>query len=89
MGYSFLNFVDAKFIQPFYEEMNAKKWEKFNSEKVCQISYARIQGRAHLEQHFRDSSVMNQNVRAKMTLGCKPSTVYDKKHRRTRQKSEK
>lgn len=62
MGYAFLNFVDAKFIKHIYEEMNERKWEKFNSEKVCQISYARIQGRAELERHFKDSSVMNQIV---------------------------
>lgn len=61
MGYAFLNFVDSKYIKPFYQEMNGKKWEKFNSEKVCKISYARIQGRAELERHFKDSSVMNQN----------------------------
>jgi len=38
----------------------AKKWEKFNSEKIGEIKYARIQGHAALMQHFQYSRVMNQ-----------------------------
>ena len=30
---------------PFYQQYHGKKWEKFNSEKVCDIAYARIQGK--------------------------------------------
>jgi hypothetical protein len=33
-------------IVNFFEEFNGRKWEKFNSEKVCTITYARIQGKA-------------------------------------------
>jgi len=60
VGYAFVNFRDPRFIAPFYEEFNGKKWEKFNSEKICEIKYARIQGRDNLIQHFEYSSVMNQ-----------------------------
>eukprot|EP01017_Pseudomicrothorax_dubius_P007661 TRINITY_DN12406_c0_g3_i7.p1 TRINITY_DN12406_c0_g3~~TRINITY_DN12406_c0_g3_i7.p1 ORF type:complete len:446 (+),score=90.55 TRINITY_DN12406_c0_g3_i7:81-1418(+) len=45
IGYAFINFVDTRFIRRFYEELNGKRWEKFNSEKICSIKYARIQGR--------------------------------------------
>jgi len=62
MGYAFLNFIHPKYVKDFYNEMNNTKWEKFNSEKVCKITYGRIQGRAEVESHFKDSSVMNQNV---------------------------
>jgi hypothetical protein len=61
VGYAFINFVDTRFIAPFYEEFAGKKWEKFNSEKICEIKYARIQGREALIQHFQYSSVMNQS----------------------------
>lgn len=88
MGYSFLNFVNSKSIKPFYEEMNDKKWEKFNSDKVCKISYARIQGRAELERHFKGSSVMSQNVDS-FHPGRQSASVYHQKHRRTGQSSEK
>jgi len=38
---------------------NGKKWEKFNSEKVASLAYARIQGKAALVNHFQHSSLMN------------------------------
>jgi hypothetical protein len=37
-----------------------KKWEKFNSEKICELAYGRIQGLRGLVQHFQNSSVINQ-----------------------------
>ncbi|KAL9651719.1 hypothetical protein ABK040_009333 [Willaertia magna] len=58
VGYAFINFVDAKSIVPFVERFNHKKWEKFNSEKVCDITYARIQGKNNLINHFQNSSLM-------------------------------
>ena len=42
VGYAFINFVDPMFILPFYEDLNAKSWERFNSEKICEITYGRI-----------------------------------------------
>lgn len=30
---------------PFYEDLNNQSWETFNSEKICQITYGRIQGK--------------------------------------------
>eukprot|EP01017_Pseudomicrothorax_dubius_P035042 TRINITY_DN4863_c0_g2_i2.p1 TRINITY_DN4863_c0_g2~~TRINITY_DN4863_c0_g2_i2.p1 ORF type:complete len:218 (+),score=54.48 TRINITY_DN4863_c0_g2_i2:187-840(+) len=61
VGYAFINFIDTRFIRPFCEEFAGKRWEKFNSEKICEIKYARIQGRDALIQHFKYSSVMNQS----------------------------
>jgi hypothetical protein len=37
--------IQPQFIIGLVERFNNKKWEKFNSEKVCHISYARIQVR--------------------------------------------
>jgi hypothetical protein len=49
--------IDADtFVQTF----NDKKWEKFNSEKVASLAYARIQGRNALVSHFQNSSLMNE-----------------------------
>jgi hypothetical protein len=60
VGYAFINFVDYRHIHLFYKEFDGKKWEKFNSEKVCALSYARIQGRLNLEKHFQSSNIMVQ-----------------------------
>jgi len=58
VGYAFINFIDCLSIIPFYNEFHGKKWEKFNSEKVCAITYARIQGKNSLIAHFQNSSLM-------------------------------
>ncbi|XLS90404.1 hypothetical protein HN51_066412 [Arachis hypogaea] len=37
------------------QTFNGKKWEKFNSEKVASLAYARVQGKAALVNHFQNS----------------------------------
>lgn len=63
MGYAFVNFISAKFIREFYQEFHGLRWEKFNSVKVCQVCYGRIQGTAQLERHFEHSNVIQQKDR--------------------------
>ena len=63
VGYAFINFKDLRFIEPFCKRFNQKKWAIFNSEKICSIKYARIQGKEECEKHFKDSSLMKQTVR--------------------------
>ena len=60
VGYAFINFIDLKVIGAFYEEFHCKKWGMFNSEKICEIAYARIQGKVAMEEHFKNSSLMKQ-----------------------------
>lgn len=43
------------------QAFNGKKWEKFNSEKVASLAYARIQGKVALLAHFQNSSLMNED----------------------------
>eukprot|EP01118_Nematostelium_gracile_P011773 TRINITY_DN4235_c0_g1_i4.p1 TRINITY_DN4235_c0_g1~~TRINITY_DN4235_c0_g1_i4.p1 ORF type:complete len:720 (+),score=121.49 TRINITY_DN4235_c0_g1_i4:327-2486(+) len=65
VGYAFINFIGYDFIRSFYEEFNNKRWEKFNSEKVCNITYARIQGKNALIQHFQNSSLMCEDKKCR------------------------
>ena len=60
VGYAFINFIDVCVIQEFYETFHNKKWGMFNSEKICEIAYARIQGKIAMEEHFKNSSLMKQ-----------------------------
>ena len=59
VGYAFINFKKLEDIEPFYNRFNNKRWERFNSEKICEIKYARIQGRDECKSHFRGSSLMS------------------------------
>uniref|UniRef100_A0A1D1Y6Q2 Protein MEI2-like 2 n=2 Tax=Anthurium amnicola TaxID=1678845 RepID=A0A1D1Y6Q2_9ARAE len=63
VGYAFVNMMSPSHIVSFYEAFNGKKWEKFNSEKVASLAYARIQGKAALVAHFQNSSLMNEDKR--------------------------
>ncbi|KAL2475085.1 Protein MEI2-like 1 [Abeliophyllum distichum] len=68
VGYAFINMLSPSQIISFYEAFNGKKWEKFNSEKVACLAYARIQGTAALVAHFQNSSLMNEDKRCRPIL---------------------
>ncbi|KAL5668302.1 hypothetical protein ACJX0J_020523, partial [Zea mays] len=68
VGYAFINMTNAQHIIPFYQTFNGKKWEKFNSEKVASLAYARIQGKTALIAHFQNSSLMNEDKRCRPIL---------------------
>lgn len=51
-----------------WQAFNGKKWEKFNSEKVASLAYARIQGKSALIAHFQNSSLMNEDKRCRPIL---------------------
>ncbi|KAI4343547.1 hypothetical protein L6164_010882 [Bauhinia variegata] len=68
VGYAFINMIDPGQIIPFHQAFNGKKWEKFNSEKVASLAYARIQGKAALIAHFQNSSLMNEDKRCRPIL---------------------
>lgn len=52
------------------QAFNGKRWEKFNSEKVASLAYARIQGKVALVAHFQNSSLMNEDKR------CRPIVFH-------------
>jgi len=61
VGYAFINFIDSTTIASFFEDFNMRKWDRFNSEKVCRLAYARIQGKLAFIEHFRNSSLMYED----------------------------
>jgi protein phosphatase 1 regulatory subunit 42 len=42
VGYAFINFRSYQTILRLADKFAGKKWERFNSEKICQLAYARI-----------------------------------------------
>ncbi|KAF8715429.1 hypothetical protein HU200_027076 [Digitaria exilis] len=68
VGYAFINMINPENIVPFYKTFNGKRWEKFNSEKVASLAYARIQGKPALVAHFQNSSLMNEDKRCRPIL---------------------
>ncbi|CAN8069983.1 unnamed protein product [Agarophyton chilense] len=70
VGYAFINFTKPEYIEPFYNAFHGKKWGRFNSEKVCEITFARIQGRQQLIAHFQNSSLLLEDPK------CRP-VIFD------------
>lgn len=44
VGYAFINFLHPLFILDFFKEFHRRKWSRFNSQKICDIKYGRLQG---------------------------------------------
>ncbi|VVB12634.1 unnamed protein product [Arabis nemorensis] len=76
VGYAFINMVSPKFIIALYEAFNGKKWDKFNSEKVASLAYARIQGKTALIAHFQNSSLLNEDRRCQPIVFDGPESTY-------------
>lgn len=74
VGYAFINLTSAQYIEPFYNTFHGKKWTRFNSEKVCEITFARIQGRQQLIAHFQNSSLLLEDPK------CRP-VIFDSEGR--------
>lgn len=48
LGYAFVNFVHPRHVADFYRVWNGRGWPGFNTDKICSLSYGRIQGRSNL-----------------------------------------
>jgi len=65
VGYAFINFIKPEYIPSFFREFNGQTWEKFNSQKVCSITYARIQGKNSMIEHFRNSRLLVEDKKCR------------------------
>lgn len=90
VGYAFINFVNPIYILKFFEEFNGQRWEKFKSEKICQLTYARLQGHQALSLNFRShENVLQQNMKVRpfilqeRKLDAAELARYEKKIRAT------
>lgn len=77
VGYAFINFTAPRHIVAFYAEFHGRKWGKFNSDKVCEITYARIQGKQPLISHFSNSSLMNEDPKCRPIVFSADGTVEE------------
>ncbi len=68
LGFAFINFVDAFHIIYFYDLYRGKKWKRFNSEKTCELLYAKIQGKKDSISHFEKGKVLSFDSEDKRPL---------------------
>ncbi|KAK9110210.1 hypothetical protein Sjap_018270 [Stephania japonica] len=53
LGYAFVNFTTVTGAVRLYRSLQMQRWEAFASPKICEIKYARIQGKKALIGHFQ------------------------------------
>ncbi|GAA97970.1 hypothetical protein E5Q_04650 [Mixia osmundae IAM 14324] len=61
-GYAFVNFCTVTSLLTFANTKLGTRWNRCNSDKVIQMSYANVQGKEALINKFRCSSVMDEHV---------------------------
>ncbi|KAE9454683.1 hypothetical protein C3L33_13425, partial [Rhododendron williamsianum] len=55
LGYGFVNMTSPEATLRFYKAFHHQNWEVFNSKKICEVTYARLQGVEALKEHFENS----------------------------------
>ncbi|KAM0946607.1 putative mei2-like RNA recognition [Dioscorea sansibarensis] len=55
VGYGFVNLTSPEAAWRLYKAFHMQPWEVFNSRKICQVTYARLQGLEALKDHFKNS----------------------------------
>jgi hypothetical protein len=78
LGFAFINFVEPFHIILFYELYRGKKWKKFNSDKICELLFAKFQGRKELLAHFEKGKVLSFESEDKRPLILPPPTNLPK-----------
>ena len=83
-GYSFINFNCSYYIPYFYFLFNGKKWSSTNSQKICEITYSKIQGRNNLLSHysnkiiFRNEDSKKYNIDQKFIIPNEYRVIFNK-----------
>ena len=62
VGYCFVSFIHNEAARRFMEKMIGYKLPGFNSQKICEVSWARVQGLKANIQHYRNSPVNSINI---------------------------
>ena len=60
-GYAFINFTNSYYIPYFYFLFNGKMWSSTNSQKVCEITYSKIQGKKGLISHYQGKIIFQND----------------------------
>ncbi|KAK6930920.1 Mei2-like, C-terminal RNA recognition motif [Dillenia turbinata] len=55
VGYGFVNMTSPEATLRLYKAFHLQHWEVFNSRKICEVTYARLQGLEALKEHFKNS----------------------------------
>ncbi|CAH2065987.1 unnamed protein product [Thlaspi arvense] len=55
VGYGFVNMTTPEALWRLYKAFHHQQWGAFRSKKICEVTYARLQGVESLKEHFKNS----------------------------------
>ncbi|XP_010511735.1 PREDICTED: LOW QUALITY PROTEIN: protein terminal ear1 homolog [Camelina sativa] len=55
VGYGFVNMTSPEAVLRLYKTFHNQHWGVFNTRKICEVTYARIQGLESLKEHFKNA----------------------------------
>ncbi|XP_057947792.1 protein terminal ear1 homolog [Malania oleifera] len=55
VGYAFVNLTSPQAARRLFHAFHSHHWEIFESKKICEVAYARLQGLEMLKEHFKNS----------------------------------
>ncbi|KAF3519153.1 hypothetical protein DY000_02063248 [Brassica cretica] len=53
VGYGFVNMTTPEAVWRLYKAFHNNHWKLFQSNKICEVTYARVQGLESLKEHFK------------------------------------
>ena len=73
LGYAFINFVHPLHIVHFYHIFKARKWKLYKSNKECDLSFAKFQGKSELTANL-DKNMNNFDDKKKLPMVFETNT---------------
>ncbi|KAL3649825.1 hypothetical protein CASFOL_006228 [Castilleja foliolosa] len=72
VGYGFVNMTSPQATLRLYKAFHNQSWEVFNSRKICDVTYARLQGLEALREHFKNSKFPDDSEASSMPVVFTP-----------------
>lgn len=67
-GYAFINLINSLDDVYFFNVFNGKKWAGTNSQKICEITYSKIQGTEKLKKHYPQKHIYENEFQANQQI---------------------
>ncbi|KAL1202157.1 Protein terminal ear1 [Cardamine amara subsp. amara] len=62
VGYGFVNMTSPEAVLRLYKALHNQRWEIFNTRKICEVTYARLQGLESLKEHFKNLRIPGKEM---------------------------
>ncbi|CAE5963327.1 unnamed protein product [Arabidopsis arenosa] len=72
VGYGFVNMTSPEAVWRLYKTFHNQHWGDFNTRKICEVTYARIQGLESLKEHFKNARLPGVEMEEYMPVVFSP-----------------